>query len=107
MSKQLIKIDPLGRKGQELYQTNKHYQKLANIMEHPEFREFFEEYMADWDTAKTILLFMKVYSAVEKYSQIELTPYQKIAIVKDVLDDPDARQKVCDGMVKWIKDKDE
>ena len=105
--KKLVKIEPniLDAQGQLIYQTNKHYQRLANVMEHPEFRQFFNEYMQDWETAKTILLFMKLYSAIEKCSQIELTPYQKIAIVKDVLDDPEARRKVCDGMMKWSNDK--
>ena len=39
--------DQLEMTGRKLYQENKNYRKLCNIMEHPEFREFFDEYFKD------------------------------------------------------------
>lgn len=103
MDKQLVDTQGYENKGKELYHSNRHYRKLATVMEHPEFREFFNDYMKDWDTAKTILLFMKVYEAVEKHSPVTLNPYQKIAIVKDVVDNPNLREKVCQGINAWVK----
>lgn len=93
------------KKGKQIYKENEHYRRLSNVMEHPEFREFYNLYMSDWDSVKLIVMFMKVYEAVEKHSKIELTPFQKISIVKDVIDNNELRQKICDGLEKWTKDK--
>jgi hypothetical protein len=101
----LIQTDSkLTEKGKEIYQSNQYWQNLANVMEHPEFRRFFNNYIQqDFTTAKTTLMLMKLYSAVEKHSNLELTPYQKIAITSEILDDEEMRQKVCQGMVEWLK----
>ena len=85
----------LEEKGRKIYRQNEHFRKLANIMEHPEFREFYNSYMNDWEDTKTIIMFMKLYEAVEKHTQITLTPYQKISIVKDMIDDPEKRRVIC------------
>lgn len=102
MSKKLVQKDSRELRGQKLYQENKHYRRLANVMEHPEFREFFDEYMKDWDSTKTILMFMKMYEAIEKHSDIELKPYQKIAVVEEMISDEKLRQQVCLGINNWI-----
>jgi hypothetical protein len=83
------------QKGKQIYKTNEHFRRLANVMEHPEFREFYDSYMNDWEDAKTIIMFMKLYEAVEKHAKITLTPYQKISIVKDMIDDPEKRRVIC------------
>ena len=93
--------------GKHIYNTNDHFRRLANVMEHPEFREFYEKYMTDWDSAKTMIMFMKTYEAIEKHAKIELTPYQKISIVKELIDDPDKRRMICEGFSHWtLEDKD-
>lgn len=86
------------KKGRAIYKRNEHLRRLAHIMEHPEFREFYEEYMKDWEDTKTILMFMKVYSSIEKHSEVELTPFQKLCILKDVIDDSSFREKLCSGV---------
>ena len=95
----------LEEKGRRIYQTNENFRRLANVMEHPEFREFFQLYMQDWESTKVIVMFMKMYDALEKHSRVELTPYQKLSIVKDVIDDSEMRQKVCEGISEWSKIK--
>lgn len=98
---QIVLLDE--QKGRELYNNNEHLRRLANVMEHPEFREFYNLYMQDSDSAKMIIMFMKTYEAIEKHSKVELSPYQKISIVKDVIDDPKMRQKICQGMNEWAR----
>ena len=94
-------------KGKQIYQTNEHFRRLATVMEHPEFREFYNIYMTDWDSAKTMIMFMKMYEALEKHAQITLTPYQKLAIVKDMIDDSKKRQMICTGFSEWTKQSSE
>ena len=94
-------IEPsLHEKGKVLYKTNEHFRRLANFMEHPEFREFYEKYFTDWDSIKTIMILIKTYESVEKNSTEQLTPYEKITIVKDIIDNPTIRERICNEMVK-------
>ena len=90
----------LAEKGKEIYRNNEHYRRLANVMEHPEMKAFFDTYMQDIDTAKTILLFMKIYDAIGK--RVELSAYEKLAIVKEVIDNAETRRKVCEGLEEWF-----
>lgn len=93
----------LNETGKNIYKTNQHFRRLANVMEHPEFRDFYNQYMQDWESVKMIMMFMKIYEAVEKHSKVELTPFQKISVVKEVIEDGELRQKVCQGIFDWIK----
>jgi hypothetical protein len=103
---QIISVpDNLEEKGRQIYKTNDNFRRLANVMEHPEFREFFKLYMQDWESSKMIIMFMKMYDALEKHSKVELSPYQKLSIIKDIIDDGEMRQKVCDGISEWTKTK--
>jgi hypothetical protein len=88
-------------KGKAIYQDNEHYRRLANFMEHPEFRHFYDNYMKDWNSVQMIMLFMKTYEAIEKHSSMELNPYEKIAILKNMVENSDTRRKLCDGIVEW------
>ncbi len=93
--------DDLEQKGRRLYSNNSTYRRMANVMEHPEFREFFNTYMTDWETAKNIIMFMKLYEAIEKHSKLELTPYQKIAIADDFFQNSNKRQQICSALKEW------
>lgn len=90
-------------KGRQIYKSNQHFRNVAEVMEHPEFRKFYEMYMEDWDSTRTILMFMKLYEAVEKRSNMALTPYQKIAIVEKIMTTSDLRKEVVKGIREWSK----
>lgn len=82
-------VENIGRK---IYNKNSYYRDLATVMEHPELRHFFDTYMKTADDAKITLMFMNIYEAIEKRSNVELTPYQKIAFLKNLMDDTDFRR---------------
>lgn len=88
-------------KGRELYQNNKNYQRLATIMEHPEFRNFYDIYMKDPLSLQTMIMFMKVYESVEKNCNPDLTPYQKLAVVHEIFNRSNLRRKVVEGIMSW------
>ena len=92
--------------GKKIYNTNNYYRDLATVMEHPEFRNFFDSYMKDIEDAKLTIMFMKLYEAIEKRSNVELTPYQKIAIMKEMMDDREFRRSMVfsDNTLLAIKD---
>jgi hypothetical protein len=46
--------------GKKIYKNHKYYRDLATVMEHPEFRNFFDSYMKDVEDAKLTIMFMKL-----------------------------------------------
>jgi hypothetical protein len=68
-------------------------------MEHPEFRSFFDKYVKDWDDARLIISFMKLYESIEKHSNVDLSPYQKLAILKQTVDNADFRRNLCNSIL--------
>lgn len=103
-------------KGRQLYHANRNYRNMATVMEHPEFRSFFQTYMNDWNSAKTVLMMMKMYDAIGNRTGMEnlpldrsektgstsrLTPYEKIAILDEFVQNAEIRQRMVECMQKW------
>ncbi len=93
-------------KGKQIYKENEHFKRLANFMEHPEFREFYDIYMKDWNSVKLIMLFMKTYEEIEKQFKNTISPYQKISILKDIFDNSEMRQKLCQSIISAEKENE-
>ena len=100
---ELIKYDDYitEKKGRELYQNNINYRNLSTVMEHPEFRNFYNTYLKRWFEAKTMMMFMKVYEAIETQLDVEPTPYQKIAILHAIMTDNTIRRRIFKCMSNW------
>jgi hypothetical protein len=92
----------MDEKGRQLYSSNKNYQRIVKLMEHPDFREFYDEYLRDVSTTKSVFLFLKLYEAIETRSSVPLTPFEKIALVNEVVSDPEKRQQLCQGVQQWF-----
>lgn len=86
----------------KVYRNNSHFQRLSNLMEHPEYRSFFTDYMKEWQTAKTMIMFMKIYEAIEKHDN-NLEPYEKISILENFINDSEFRKKLCLEFVDWTE----
>jgi len=93
-------LELIDQYGKKLYQTNENYKQLANVMEHPEFKEFFDKHFDTLDNTKTILMFIKLYQNIEKSYITELNPYQKIAILDGLIKDKDNRQEIVDKFLQ-------
>ena len=93
----------LEENGRRVYHQNRHFRRLATIMEHPEFREFYNEYLKDWENVKSIVMFMKLYEAIESHSKVPLTPFQKLSVLRDIMENGETRRQVCQGMNEWTK----
>lgn len=92
----------LEERGKHIYKSNKHLRRIGKLMENPEFREFVNEYMDNLDELKSMIMFIKLYQAIEKHSQNELSPCQKIAILQDAITNGKIRQEICNGMHRWL-----
>ena len=83
------------RIGKMLYKQNKNYRTIANVMEHPEFRNFFKENFSNWDSVKTVIMFLKLYEEIEKVSPVDLNGYQKLSILDTIMKDRELRREIC------------
>jgi len=93
-----IDYNNLEKDGKGLYKTNPFFKSLANVMEHPEFRNFFDTYINDWGDVKTVIMFMKLYEQTEK-NNLNLTSYQKLAAIKQIIDNSETRKTVVNSII--------
>jgi len=70
------------KRGISLYQKHKALADIAEFMEHPLSREFFETYLSDAGTRHRMITALRIYSNLDsnKYE-----PYEKIVVLADLL----------------------
>ena len=90
-------------KGKRLYNKNNNYRNIVNVMEHPEFREFFDTHFSTWEDTKLMLMFMKLYKDIEQTSPVELNGYQKLSIIDTIMKDRDLRRQLCEQTTKYYR----
>lgn len=86
--------------GENVYNTNKTFKHLANVMEHPEFRSFIDKYFKTPSDTDAMLMFIKVYQYIDK-SHPMLTPYQKIGLLHAAMNNKKYRENICNSYLKW------
>ncbi len=84
--------------GKDIYAENPFFSKLAEFMEHPLSREFYQEYCSSQRIDST-LFFLWMYEQIE-HKQPTLEPYQKIAILNHIIHTKHLREKVFDEYFK-------
>ena len=87
------------KSGRELYKNNKNYRTIANCMEYPEFRKMFDD-----NDPQIILLFLKLYQKIDEISTVELSSYQKLALLDSIMKDKHMRREICNGVNNRNKD---
>ncbi len=103
--KQWMEDDSWIQMGQELYQVNEIYKNMCNTLEHPEFKQFFQENFSDWHSTKHTLMLIKAYEAIGQKLE-GLSPYSKLAILHTALQNRETRQQLVIQLNEFIKDKD-
>jgi len=85
--------------GKKIYQSNKFFRSLANLMEHPEFKSVFKEHFKSWDDIKLFVMFLKVYQKIgDQFS--DFNGYQKISLVKSLVETSSTRQLICQEVIQ-------
>jgi hypothetical protein len=109
---ELIKFDPnvidtktINLEGRSLYETNPFFKSLANVMENPEFMKLFTNYFDSWDNIELFVMFAKVYDSITKQFP-EMTGYEKIALVKKLVDNSKTRRIMCQEIKQFRKSTD-
>lgn len=91
--------------GSEIIEKNDFFRDLSNIMENPEFNDFFNKYLNNWLDVRSIIIYMKLYAEFkEKYKKINNEELDKEIIVfmlKKVMNDKELRS----FSIKTIQEK--
>ena len=87
--------------GIDVYQKNAAFKSLANVMEHPEFKLFFDKYFENPSDAETMLMFMKTYQKITETNP-EASPYEKLALVKKLMSDKEIRPVIVNEFLNWF-----
>lgn len=88
------------QEGRRIYNTNVFMRSLTNIMENPEFSDMFDEYFDCWNNIELFVLFAKVYQSITKQCP-EMNGYEKISLVKKIMDNAKTRQLVCQEIINF------
>lgn len=99
----LTRLEEMEKNGKKLYNTNDTYKSIANLMEHPEFRKFFDKHFSNWDDIKTILMFLKLYQEIDTILPVNLNGYQKIFILDSLIKTTKTRREICKKFINNIK----
>ena len=84
----------IAQEGRHIYDNNNFMRSLTNVMENPEFSYLFDKYFDSWDNIELFVMFTKVYQSITKQFP-EMTGYEKIALVKKLIDTSKTRQIIC------------
>jgi len=85
--------------GKKVYQSNKFFRSLANLMEHPEFKSVFKEHFKSWDDIKLFVMFLKLYQNIGDQFP-DFNGYQKISLVKSLVETSSTRQLICQEVIQ-------
>jgi hypothetical protein len=89
--------------GKKLYKYNENYKYIANFMENPDFRQFYNNNFSNWIDVKNIVMFFKIYEEIENRSTVPLNSYQKLDILDKIIKNGEMRKKVCQEITDWSK----
>lgn len=85
--------------GKKIYQSNKFFRSLANLMEHPEFKSVFKEHFKSWNDIKLFVMFLKLYQKIGDQFP-DFNGYQKISLVKSLVETSSTRQLICQEVIQ-------
>jgi hypothetical protein len=85
--------------GKKIYQSNKFFRSLANLMEHPEFKSVFKEHFKSCDDIKLFVMFLKLYQKIGDQFP-DFNGYQKISLVKSLVETSSTRQLICQEVIQ-------
>lgn len=90
--------------GKKIYQSNSFFRSLANLMEHPEFKNIFKDHFKSWDDIQMFVMFLKVYEKIGDQFP-DFNGYQKISLLKTMFDTSNTRQLICAEIINSFNNK--
>lgn len=91
----------LEKTGKALYKKNKNLRALANMVQHPEFQEFFRLYFSSEEDIRCVVKLITLYNRFSFHPDTcDLNPYQKLALMNSLLFNREFRSTYFRGDTK-------
>lgn len=104
MSISTICNDSLEAIGRQVYQDNDFFKNFSNVVNNPEFMEYFSNNFKTWLDVKTQIMLLKTHEFVgNKYP--ELSSYERLAVLKDIINNSETRREMVKEMEKFESPK--
>lgn len=75
----------LQQQGQHIYKKSEVLRDIAEFMEHPVSRQFYEKYLQHSKQVPMVLDVLFLYANIDRDKTMNLTPYEKITLLMDVI----------------------
>jgi hypothetical protein len=87
-------ISTLEEQGKQ-FAKNKAFHDIAQFMEHPLCREFYENYLKSSSTREAMLLYLALYKEIDTNTDDTFNAYHKLGVMKELTSTVDRRHTLC------------
>jgi len=91
-------LNEIQNHGKKVYKTKQNMKELIDIMENPQFKDFFDKHFNNWDDIHTVTILMLSIKYIDDYNDIyntsnkNLNKFQKIGLLDNILSDSKQRK---------------
>lgn len=91
-------LNEIQNHGKKVYKTKQNMKELIDIMENPQFKDFFDKHFNNWDDIHTVTILMLSIKYIDDYNHIyntsnkNLNKFQKIGLLDNILSDSKQRK---------------
>lgn len=81
--------------GYKLYHSNVNLRNFANVMENPEFQQFYHAYLSDINQRDVTLFMLHAYAQIyNQFPSPKYSGYERLAFLKDALHNSNIRESL-------------
>lgn len=101
ISRDTLDKDALENDGKNIYKNHEFFRKLANLLEHPEYKSLFKEHFQSPDSIKLFITFVKLYEKIGDQFP-DFNGYHKVSLMKSLINTSTTRQVICEEVHKYF-----
>lgn len=90
----------LEQRGRDIYQNHERFRRFCNVANHPEFDAYLAHEFRTWGDCEFQMMLLKAHQYIAR-TLPDATPYQRLAVLKDLLDDPASRRAMAVQMLDF------
>lgn len=95
------------KEGDIIYKQNDFFKDLHNLMNNPQFNEFYKKYFANWMDTEVMIMYMKLYDTLKssfknKFNE-DISSSMLLFIIRQIIRNNDTRKIVLDNFKLFKK----
>lgn len=98
----IIDVDKMEEEGRQICFNNDFMKTLMMTVENPYCKKLLSEYCQTGLDTKTVCMYLKLYSSIDQRYNRELSPYQKICIVSNLIKNKQTRRLIAQKTQEFL-----